>query len=111
MNITNRIVKICRRIDYIEFMLACKNQKGLIAIDLKKELEQLDEELKTLTPAFDIDSYIKIATDDISKLRIRDVFRVLEAANEHGDTVLQAVEDYIIKHRPEFLNEVVQCMP
>jgi hypothetical protein len=59
----------------------------------------------------DIDSYIKIAADDISNLRIQDVFRVLEAANEHGDIVLQAVEDYIIKHRPEFLNEVVQCMP
>lgn len=58
-----------------------------------------------------IENYIKIAADDITKLRKQDVYRVLDAAAEHGEETLNVVQDYILKHRPEFLNEVVQCLP
>jgi len=51
VDITNRFVKICRRIEDIEYILACKDQSDVVAIELCEELESLEAELKTLQPA------------------------------------------------------------
>lgn len=51
MDVTNRIVKICRRITDIEHALACNDQPEGKTISLKEELECLEAELKTLQPA------------------------------------------------------------
>lgn len=51
MDVTNRIVKLCRRITDIEHALACKDQSERETVELSDELEQLESELKTLQPA------------------------------------------------------------
>ena len=50
-DITNRVVKICRRITEIEHALACNDQSEKKIIEFGYELEQLNEELITLRPA------------------------------------------------------------
>ena len=51
MDITNKVVKICRRITDIEHALACNDQSERKAAELSDELERLELELKTLQPA------------------------------------------------------------
>ena len=54
-----------------------------------------------------LDTLIKIAADDISKLRRPDVYRVLEQAMDLG--VFGAMADYICRRRPELKSEVDSC--
>jgi hypothetical protein len=51
MDITNKIVKICRRITDIEHSLACKDQD-------ERKTEELNEELNKLS--FDLDNLYKL---------------------------------------------------
>ena len=51
MDITNRIVKICRRITEIEYYLACNAVSKNEDKDLQTELKTLEIELETLQPA------------------------------------------------------------
>lgn len=51
MDITNRVVKICRRITDIEHAIACDDQPERKAEELRDELELLEAELATLHPA------------------------------------------------------------
>lgn len=48
MDITNRIVKICRKIEDIEYALSCKDQGLLKEEELSLELMALEEEYNTL---------------------------------------------------------------
>jgi len=52
MDITNRIVKICRRITDIEHALECKDQSENKIIELGYELDRLNNELVTLNKPF-----------------------------------------------------------
>lgn len=51
MDKTNRIVKICREIEDIEYQLACKDKCVNEEEDLRNRLFDLEEELSTLQPA------------------------------------------------------------
>ena len=51
MDITNRCVKICRRIDEIEYILACKDRTPVEEGDLLYEKLGLEQELADLKPA------------------------------------------------------------
>lgn len=50
---------------------------------------------------------IKIAADDISKLRKDDVFLVLE---QNDESVRYALAGYICERRPDLENEVLECL-
>lgn len=56
---------------------------------------------------FDPAQFIKIAADDISKLRKCDVFRLLD---ECGSDNIDAMVDYIRANRPDYADEVQQCL-
>ena len=51
MDITNKIVKICRRIEEIEDALACGDRDRNEAEDMRHELYTLELELEKLQPA------------------------------------------------------------
>ena len=51
MDITNKIVKICRRIEELEYRLACKDCYMNEAGDMRHELATLELELEKLQPA------------------------------------------------------------
>lgn len=51
MDITNRVVKICRRMTEIEYSLACNDQSERKTEELEDEFELLNIELKALQPA------------------------------------------------------------
>ncbi len=50
MDKTNRVIKICRRIEEIEFQLACKDMLRRDADDARAELVDLEAELEDLQP-------------------------------------------------------------
>jgi hypothetical protein len=50
-DITNRVVKICRRLTEIEYQQACGDQSDSYYADLNDEYESLSAELSTLQPA------------------------------------------------------------
>jgi hypothetical protein len=51
MDVTNRVIKLCRRISDIEYALECDDQGRWVAEDLRYELERLSNELEKLQPA------------------------------------------------------------
>jgi len=51
IDVTNRVVKVCRRIEELEYRLACKDMDAWDSEDARYELEDLEDELETLHPA------------------------------------------------------------
>ena len=51
MDKTNRIIKICRRIEQLEYILACNDRLPSEEQDIYDELSDLEEELDSLQPA------------------------------------------------------------
>lgn len=51
MDKTNRVIKICRRIEELEYRLACKDMMRNDADDARIELAELEAELEDLQPA------------------------------------------------------------
>lgn len=51
MDKTNRVIKICRRIEELEYQLACKDMMRNDADDARVELAELESELEDLQPA------------------------------------------------------------
>lgn len=68
------------------------------------------------SPAFEPETLLKIAADDVSKLRAIDVFRLLDEAAEVSSEQSQSgspvkdMADYICRHRGDLIEEVQEVM-
>ena len=51
MDVTNEIVKICRRIEELEYSIACGDCDMNVADDMRYELYDLELKLEQLQPA------------------------------------------------------------
>lgn len=51
MDKTNRVIKICRRIEELEYRIACKDMMDNEEGDARLELAELEAELEDLQPA------------------------------------------------------------